>query len=316
MPLQFEWSYHVESDELARGKVSGLSEELKNTVKAFSSQPEQIILFLPARKVLITEVAIPHKQRKYADNIVPFLIEDLLVEAVTEYHISYTIFPSDSNLVQVAAINRGWLTEVIRECESTGIRVHEAYTEFEFTDRPAASIILLCEGERVWMRTPTEAVCIEKQAFPDVFHLVKAQAAEHVLQIDSYIHKEVDIEQRQWLKQLANNNTAIAFVEHTIDGVFSLLLSRYFASAKSGWLNIMQREFKPADHKQKSVPIKKMALVLCLWLLAVLLINIFQLAYYYSESANYRRKSEHLYSQLFPQDTKLIDPRKQMEMQY
>lgn len=116
---QFAW--RAVGEELPR---SGSAAELA----ADPAVPEaELVLIVPAQKVLLQSVAFEAHERRLLRQTVPYSLEEELVDDVAEQH--FALGAVGDGEVPVAVVERQWLAEWLQRCAGAGLDIKRALPE-------------------------------------------------------------------------------------------------------------------------------------------------------------------------------------------
>lgn len=281
-----EWSLYQDNQKIVDGNIPCPVSELKNAVPAANSQTRKVTLFIPSVHVLHTSAEIPAKQIKHAAKIVPYLIEDQLADPIQDYHIAYNAKHAHEGSIEVLAVNAHKLTEWLSALDACGLMPDEVFSELQLLSAVENKIYVLMDDNKCWIRSGKHiALCTDLASLASILNQI----------------------------QLNMPTAQIEHVGTSPANVFEYLLSNYLSSEKPPAINILQGTFAQRSHINNKQLVKQLGRIAAVWLIGMLAINATQCVYYYYESKYYREQTLTLYKQLFPADSKIIDPRRQME---
>ncbi len=286
--LMAEWALYQNNQKIADDSIPCPITELGNAVPVANHQARAITLFVPAIHVLHTSADIPAKQAKHAARIVPHLIEDKLADQIQDYHIAYDHKRLQDGSIEALAVNKQKFSEWLYALEECGLSPDEVFSELQLLPAGEEKIYVLQDSLTCWIRSGKHvALCTDATS--------SASVISHIQQ------------------QLAMSPAQIEYVGASSTNVCEYLVNQYLSSGDTHLTNMLQGSFAQAARANSRHIVKQLAAIATVWLLGMLAINAAQLAYYYYESGSHRERSLNLYKQLFPADSRIINPRKQME---
>jgi general secretion pathway protein L len=110
-----------------------------------SVQGRQIWLIVPGQEVVSQRVEVEIKDRKQLLKILPYEIEDGIIDAVEDLHFIYG--PIENDTIAVVYTDIEWLQDCIAEVEATGAEVQRCSVDYLQLPRPADGWLLLLEND-------------------------------------------------------------------------------------------------------------------------------------------------------------------------
>lgn len=110
-----------------------------------SVEGRQVWLIVPGQEVVSQRVEVEIKDRKQLLKILPYEIEDSIIDAVEDLHFVYGVIENDT--IPVAYMDLELLQACIAEVESTGAEVQRCSVDYLQLPRPADGWILLLEND-------------------------------------------------------------------------------------------------------------------------------------------------------------------------
>lgn len=86
-----------------------------------------IVLIVPAQKVLLQEVPFAVQERKLLRQTIPYSLEEQLIDDVDTQH--FALGPVANNQVSVAIIDKQWLGDLIQQCRAAGLDIKRVLPE-------------------------------------------------------------------------------------------------------------------------------------------------------------------------------------------
>lgn len=109
-----------------------------------SVQGRQVALVVPGQEVVSQRVEVEIKDRKQLLKILPYEIEDGIIDAVEDLHFIYGAIENDT--IPVIYADMEWLQNCIAEVETTGAEVQRCSVDYLQLPRPADGWTLLLEN--------------------------------------------------------------------------------------------------------------------------------------------------------------------------
>lgn len=94
---------------------------------AARSHAADLVLVVPAQKVLLQEVAFAAHERKLLRQTVPYSLEDQLIDDVDTQH--FALGPAVDARVPVAIIDKRWFAAAMQRCREAGLDIKQALPE-------------------------------------------------------------------------------------------------------------------------------------------------------------------------------------------
>ncbi|MCR6652999.1 MAG: type II secretion system protein GspL [Cellvibrionaceae bacterium] len=130
----------AEGEWLSEAFYTGDVNLLKESVEG-----RQVWLIVPGQEVVSQRVEVEIKDRKQLLKILPYEIEDGIIDAVEDLHFVYGNVENDT--IAVAYTDADWLQACIGEVEAAGAEVQRCSVDYLQLPRPAEGWVLLLENE-------------------------------------------------------------------------------------------------------------------------------------------------------------------------
>jgi type II secretion system protein L len=143
-----------------------------------AAEGRRVTVLVPGLEVILTQAELPAASQARLRQIVPFSLEDALADDVEG--LSFAIgarLPSGAATVAVVAKARleAWLADL----GAAGIEPHAIYSETEGVPDVPGTLMLLCEGPRIFARSPDKPpVVLEGVTLLQAVDLLKGDAEE------------------------------------------------------------------------------------------------------------------------------------------
>jgi type II secretion system protein L len=122
---------HVGDDDQVSWSAPYAASPLHGTVQAFAAeskaQAADLVLVVPAQKVLLQQVAFEAHERKLLRQTVPYSLEEHLIDDVDTLH--FALGPSAGAQVPVAIIDKRWLNAWLEQCRQAGLDIKRVLPE-------------------------------------------------------------------------------------------------------------------------------------------------------------------------------------------
>lgn len=122
------------------------------TLDEFAALPatrqSELVLAVPAQKVLLREVSFAPSERRLLRQTVPFTLEEQLLDDVETQH--FALGPIEGQQVPVAVVQQQWFADWIARCTQAGLEVKHAVPEMLLLPWQSDSWSLYPQAER-WL---------------------------------------------------------------------------------------------------------------------------------------------------------------------
>lgn len=287
-------------------------EELASALEAHLNQITHSLVIIPARDVLLTEVVVEEKQRRYLKKILPFLMEEVLLDNIANTHIVPLAPALTSVPLPVAVISKSLLQDYLHQLKDVGIIPDALSPELPPSPKGLSEWVLLVDRDTIWLRIgPYLSYSVPHALLP----ILLASLGEHLTASPPHVIRGLHTGFTNHSELLSAIKEACASAAPETVLEFTLVSSLFqvmTTSAPEDKINLLTGEFAPSKNRQRPLYSRMAVLLACSLVLAIGL-NIAESSYYYYKSISFHQQSVALYQQLFPNDARIIDPRKQME---
>jgi general secretion pathway protein L len=107
----------------------GQQRDSGNGTLASMPHADQVIAIVASDRVLATAVALPKLKRNKLETALPFVLEDGLLDDVSEVHVIPGMKLADGRTV-LYALDKGWLSRFLAACSAAKLRLRRAVPEF------------------------------------------------------------------------------------------------------------------------------------------------------------------------------------------
>ncbi len=267
----------------------------------------RVQVLIPAKEVLITQVAIPTKNRQRLLQAIPFSLETELTQDVEQLHFAIGATDQDNN-TPVIVIARDTIEEWISVLESQGIEALGIYLDLLCLPLEEESWSLLSDGGLLQIHSgPYQGFCADFENADALLDMALQQAGDSAPQ-SLTLYQEG--EQAPSLPQTVD--TRVVSLESP-DALISLLAE---ALDEKQQINLLQGDYKKVDKLtlqwRRWLPA---AVLTGVALLFVLTLNIFDYYHYQQQSRELNQRIHQVFKQAFPDIKRIIEPKQQMEQQ-
>lgn len=282
-----------------------------------------ISVIVPAESTLLATVSVPSTQLKQVKRALPFVLEELVTEDIESLHIA-TAQPLKitQGQVDVAAIAHQTLVDWLDQLHSCGLSPDNIIVDVLSVPREENAISILLDGMRVLIRSGDySGLVVSVNNFDLVFTAAIAQQLN-----------QTDISIKPTIKLLStadnNDNTVLdkirSFIqtshpecevqetEYSESTDELLAVSGCYQGANT--LNFLQGGYAVNREQQSGWHQWRLpAAVAGISVLAYLLITLASGLYFDQQAEKLERQSMALYKQLFPNERRVVSPKKQMQ---
>ena len=209
------------------------------------AEGRRIVLLIPAREVFRTRMDLPARGRRSAVRGARYALEDRIAGDVEELH--FAVGPAAGDQLEVAAVERQWLEELLGRAEEAGLLPFAVYGEGDaLPELPNAAAALL-EEDALMLRDGGGQVV---SAQPDeLAGLVDIACAEHAgdeavpFRLVIYCEPGLKGVAQEAIAGLNGRDVELRLLEQ---GVVSQLAAE---SMSGGAVNLLQGEFRRRDDR-------------------------------------------------------------------
>ncbi len=264
----------IASGELAdRGELDALS--------SYAEQRTTIVL-LDSRDVMMIETEIPAGASRQLNSMLPYLLEEDIAQDVDDLH--FTILKKSSDKVQVAAVDRHYLSQTIHDFNEVGIEVKKVVSD-------AQSLPVLEDA--------ISAVQINDHWLFRKSHYCSISVDEEWLSV--FFESEWFAEQQQQISAFSTPPQVTA--DHIVwkaeqpELVMELLTKGAITSDS----NLLTGSFKSRSSAFKNIRVWRRAMIAaCLFLVLFSLSQYLDITHNEILATNYRAESERIFRTIFP----------------
>ncbi len=274
---------------------------------AETADKREVILLVPATKVLTAEVTAPTRNLRQMQQALPFLLEEQLIAPVDSQH--FAIGERRDHQVPVAVVAKNDLDHWLQLCTDAGIVPEVAVADAACLPSFDDAWSLLADGAQLLVRPARDqywAVPIE--LFPEALAMHRGGDAESEDGADSIL--ALRLYQQSPVALSENLQGAVAVQNMDIDSPLLLLARNYDPRL----INLLQGEYE-STHKQSRSgrPWRLAAMLAGLSLLSLLAWKGSQWFLYDQQLAQVQQQTEQLFGETLPGRRMTVNPRLQMQ---
>lgn len=143
---------HVGDDDQLHWYTADTAVPARGSAQQFAAEADartaDLVLVVPAQKVLLQEIAFAAHERKLLRQTVPYSLEEELIDDVDAQHFALGAIAGDQ--VPVAIIDKRWLSEWLQQCRRAGLDIKQVLPEQLLLPYRAQCWTLRVEPER-WL---------------------------------------------------------------------------------------------------------------------------------------------------------------------
>lgn len=298
-----EWALYQGGRLIGNGGAVAV-ERLREAVPP-SPEMRDIVLIVPGAEVLVTRVEVPVRQQRHLRTILPFLVEDQLAEDIAQVHVAAGARGADGKL-SVAVIRASLLAQWMEQLRAGGFYPRVAVADTWLIPEVKDAWSLICDGQAVWVRAGEQVFAVERAQLADMLAVMGEPAAIACTLCDGDA-EVVGVLQRVFSRCAISTAKAASAME---------VFYGSYVQQQAGHgpvLNLLQGAFGAGQRGEGFGGVRKFARVAAYWAAAMVVVTGAQAAYFLYEAKDAQRQQVALYQQLFPADTKIVDPVRQMK---
>jgi general secretion pathway protein L len=236
----------------------------------------RVCALVPAADVLLTEADVPLKSGVRAQQVVPFALEEQLVEDIESLHFALGRRTSESPRMPVAVISRALLEGWLAELEAAGLKPEAVFAESELAPINPGQAVAVLEGDDAIVRPPGALpVTMPIDALADALHLAQPSS-------DAVIAAEppsgrglvlytgpAEWHQHQRVVESLRDRFDGIKVQLLSEGPFPLYAQRVAAAAAGGAINLLQGPYAAESSLSGGWRVWRVAAILLVALIAL-----------------------------------------------
>lgn len=291
--------------------------ECASHIPSFANKNRQVIVLVPGQDILLTSVTVTPKQRRHLQEILPFLVEEQLAENIAQLHIAAAAFYDESEALPVMVVKKERMQRWLTTLEEAGIAADIMLPETATLSYASEHWFMLSDGQRAWVCvSDKECYTVEYSMIADLLRLLSEKYAEETILMQCQLCGGDDNARiKQQLMQIQSAIPRCTLQFTTASSVLDVFSAAYLQLPRPiSQNNLLQGEFNTRSTGLLSPQLwQSLMYIAGLWFAGLMLIDGLQLAYFGYRADALQQEEVALYRQLYPSDTKIIDPRKQME---
>jgi general secretion pathway protein L len=254
--------------------------------------------------VLLTQAAIPSKQRRQVLQAVPYMVEEQLAQDVEECHFAVGPRTPDGR-TSVAVIDRARLAALVEQFTSLGIALSSVTPDVLCVPFDTGVHVLIDESRALIRTGPTTGVSVEAELLP-----VAISMCGSVDRISVHLHPTARSGFELQKAQIEAGFDGELTVHELDVSPFECLCMSYAADS----IDLLQGEFEVAEETARRSNVWRPAVILagCAFGLHIMLL-IAQGIYLDIKATRYEREVRALYADVFPNDRNVRDIRRRWE---
>lgn len=271
---------------------------------------DKVIVCIPGSKLLLTRVSLPNSNVNRLRKIVPFALEELILDDVEDVHFAIAHPEKDEN-TPVAVIQKLLLTENLTSIERLGLNPTVMVPDCLCIPFSEQTWTVFVENDIAMVRTDRD---IGFSCEIDILILMLTQYLK-----EEHISHPANLKSYNVPTELQNEIMAISFESEVEFSTFDvsgntemLFLEQYLENTPS--LNLLQGGYSRRQKMgQQFKPWAPVAGLLAAWLVLALVIDIVNFNKLSTNVAALNQEQVKIFKQAFPDARKIVNPRVQME---
>ncbi len=272
------------------------------------------IAIIPGRIAYSTVIEKPNAPKKHLRDAIAYHIEEELCEPIENMHVAWN--PLSENRISVTAITREKIEKLIAFCQrAAGLKPTAMVTERSLLPSNSEIRLYLYNG---YGHILGDSTCVSAPASGIshyVHQLIKLKKLPANFSITVYTSdKSAHLPEKNTVLSLLTKNHHDATISTYTESQLEEELAGIAIKKKGLYLNLLQGDFAPESPLTR---LKKIAIptVLLGVVGAAYIVNaVFMTTELENKLAEVRDEQNQVYRHLFPEDTKIIDPVKQLKI--
>lgn len=244
-----------------------------------------VTLVLPAEVCSAFAVNLPTRKARWVNQALAYAVEELLAESVDDLHLTHGDALEDGRR-RVIAIRRQLLADWLQDLKTLGLTIVAIHVDADLLPRDGTQLLFI-EDRALLGGSPEARLAFESTQWP---HLVGQCPAPH------HGHGTLDV------------GPAPLDDYQQLDEPY-----RFLASGRAAALNLAQGDFAIQAAGSGLGQWKPVMIVLALVLAVQLVFNLVQAWTLESQAERYAEASRALYTELFPEDRRIVNLRAQFD---
>jgi len=280
---------------------------------------DRVVLVVPGEHVLLTGVRVPARQRRQLERALPYVVEEHLAEDVEGLHLAAGARGADGR-VPVAVIRPGDLGRWLETARAAGLDPDRARVDAgALAAPPDAGATVLVGPRRALVRTgPHEGFAVERGSLSALLAAWCASRPEdEALAIQLQVASDVDGGERALdLAPLDSELGRLRRVDLQRERLalpFEEAVARGLHPGDRG-LELLQKRFAPQERGVSAWRRwRGVAALLLVWIVTQGGLDLARASWLSREADALEARSEAEFRELFPQRTRIVDPRAELE---
>ncbi len=273
------WSA-TQNEVIASGELADRNE--LNTLSSYADQRTTILL-LDSRDVMMIEAEVPAGASRQLNSMLPYLLEDDIAQDVDDIH--FTILKKSSDKVQVAAVDRHYLSQIIDIFREAGIEVKKVVPDAQSLPVSEDAISAVQIGNQwLFRKSHYHSVSIDEE-WLSLFFESEWFAEQEKQQISAFsAPSQVTADNIVWKAEQPE--------------LVMELLTRGAITSDS---NLLSGAFKPQSSAFKNIKVWRRAVAAaCLFLVLFSVAQYLKITHNEVLALNYKAESERIFRTIFP----------------
>ena len=247
--------------------------------------PAAVTLVLPAEVCSSFAVNLPTRKARWVNQALAYAVEELLAENVDDLHLTHGDALEDGRR-RVIAVRRQLLADWLQDLQALGLTIVAIHVDADLLPRDGTQLLFI-DSRALLGGSPEVRLAFESAQWPHLAgqcpapHHAHGTASEAPAPLDDY---------------------------QQLDEPY-----RFLASGRAAALNLAQGDFAVQAAGSGLGHWKPVAFVLALILAVQLVFNLVQAWTLESQAERYAEASRALYSELFPEDQRIVNLRAQFD---
>lgn len=247
--------------------------------------PAAVTLVLPAEACSSFAVNLPTRKARWISQALAYAVEELLAENVDNLHLTHGDALEDGRR-RVIAIRRQLLTDWLQDLQALGLTIVAIHVDADLLPREGTQLLFL-DGRALLGGSPEARLAFDSNQWPHLAAQCPAPLHGH----GTLAEAPAPLDDYQQL-----------------DDPY-----RFLASGRAAALNLAQGDFAVQAAGSGLGPWKPVMIVAALVLAVQLLFNLAQAWSLESQGERYAEASRALYTELFPEDRRIVNLRAQFD---
>ncbi len=275
------WS-SAQQEVIASGEVSGWSQ--LEQLRSYTEQRPTIVL-VSASDVVLSQVEVPAGASRQFESMLPYLVEDDVAQDVEDMH--FSVLRKAGNLVDIAAIDREFLSSFLAELASIGMDVKRVIPDVLAV--PAQEGLTAAQIGTEWLirKGDYQGLCVDDEWLALFSHSDWVKDQDNFLSLTAFTPlPELSLaEQQEW--------------QHSPSPLVMQLLTEQALVSK---VNLLTGAFRAKSSVLKYWNIWKKVVFTAILLIAVLVsYNMIEAQRFEQQAQSYRTESERIFRTVFPE---------------